>query len=473
MGVIGLLKIESGQRLVFSIAVSLILIILFYLMLMSSNDILIWAVIFYLLKFFLVIAPIYFVTKSASYWLHPLIFIGVWDLFLIVIPESSLIINGMDSHPGMPGEGVVSLNESVSIKFIMDSVFIIFTYTGFYLAQKVPVLPLRHGEPKSINFKLTLTAFVSIFGLYMLVKNVGSLQMLALQRGLDTDERVFAQIGGHWHFLSSIASPAALLAAALIKNPLRSPVFWMLCILAIVSKFIVTGSRGGTLAVPVLIFFMVAVRRNKINVRKILIFSFGVLVFIGLMSDFRSQSNKMVSINDYQSDYQISESILTAFEVLGKYSSKGNSDFPIYAFVPERSELLMGESYLSILAMPIPRFLWNDKPNGVGRLASEVFMPFKQGGVPPTAAGEAFWNFHLLGVLIIATMWGAFLRFIWKSVIRTKMPGYVALYLVTIYYLSPQTSSIYTWAHFFVPCLLLLLFITFVTFGASKQAVRH
>ncbi len=426
---------------------------------------------FYTLKALLLLAPIVFV-RNPGYWLHPLIFIGVWDFVLVVLPESSLVINGLIYHPGLPNASTSALVDSVDKKLMMDCLAIMMTYFGFLLAKDIPAFRLTHPEPAALSLKLILITVVSFVGIMVLAKFSGGVEALALQRGLKTEERVFTQIGGgHWHLMAALIGPAVLIAAAIMKNPLRSPLFWLLLVLAMAGKFIVTGSRGGTLAILVLLFFILAARKNKIRVGRLIVFAFSIMLLVGVMSEFRTQSRDIFKSGQY--NYQMG--LLATFEravvVFGKYSSQGNSDFPIYVMVPEEKPLLFGQSYFSMIVAPIPRAIWEDKPMGVGRLASETFMPFKQGGVPPSPAGEAYWNFHVFGVVFVFVLWGMFLQVFWKSVINRRMPGIIALYVITAFYLNPQTSDFYSWLHFFAQGVLVLMFfcINPLRWGASTD----
>lgn len=454
----GLINITQFQRvaaLVFGFGA---LLIILSVAVLGDSQVSSFTVSFYALKAILLLAPLV-VVRNPGYWLHPLIFIGIWDFVLIVLPESSLIISGMVSHPGLDGVTSDVIADSLNIKLLMDCLAIIATYLGFYLARGVPALRLVHAQPSALSYKLIFVAAFSFVGIFVLANAAGGIEALVLQRGVDTDQRVFAKIGGgHWHVLAALMGPAVLIAAALMDRPLRSPIFWVVLCIALIGKFVVTGSRGGTLSILVLLFFILAARKGQIKMGRMFVFALSVLLIVGVMSDFRTQSRKMTSVSNYQYQSSIGDTTQRALGVFSKYSSQGNSDYPIYALVPESKPLLLGESYFSILVAPIPRALWAGKPMGVGRKASETFMPYKKGGVPPSAAGEAYWNFHVVGVVLVFLLWGVFLRFVWKSVAVRRMPGVMALYVVTIFYLEPHTSAVYTWLHMFVPGVLILIF---------------
>ena len=423
----------------------------------------------YVLKGALLLAPLALIRDGQ--WLHPLIFVGVWSFVFQAMPEGSLVISGIPFHPGLLGASAQTVSESVDIKLAMDCLAIIAIYFGFYLASGAPVLRLSHPAPQAIAPKLLIFTAVSVLGLMVLVDAAGGLWTLALQRGVATDQRVLATIGGgHWHVMAAMVGPAVLVAGALMRRPLQSAVFWLALGVALASKFIVTGSRGGTLALAVLLFLIFAVRKGRIQTGRTLTFVVLVLGVIGVMTEFRRQSSRLESVSEFQYEGGAYDLLNQAIGVFGQYSSSGNSDFPIYALVPHATPLLLGQSYLAVLAAPIPRALWPGKPMGIGRKAANTFVSFKKGGVPPSAAGEAFWNFHVVGVLVVFVTWGAFLRLLWKSVGANPMPGIIVIYIVTIYSLEPHTTAAIKSLQMIVPAWAALMFFCFRPFRRARSA---
>jgi oligosaccharide repeat unit polymerase len=407
----------------------------------------------------LLLAPLAVLYRE-GFWLHPLVFVGLWGVSFSALPEASMIISGLETHAALPDLSAQAVTDILDYKYVLDCVALLSTYLGFYLARGIPALRVRHGAPRLVSVKLLIMIIVSIGAFAVLVQAAGGVEALALQRGVRREERVLATIGGgHWHFLTAMAGPVVLMAAALMRRPLRSPAFLAALFFALSSKFIVTGSRGGTLTIVVLLFFILAARKGRIPTGRTIAFVLIILVVIGLMTQFRGRSSRMESVEEFKVEGQAHDLVVTAITVFGKYSAVSN-DFAIYARVPESEPLLLGKSYLAVFAVPVPRALWESKPPGVGRMATETFIPqlAHLTGVPASGVGEAFWNFHIPGVVVVFVLWGVFLRFIWKSVAAMRAPGFVVLYVMTIYYLAPYTDAIYKWLHYLVPAVGALLF---------------
>jgi oligosaccharide repeat unit polymerase len=409
-------------------------------------------------KVVLLIAPLALLRRSGD-WLHPLIFYGVWRFIFSALPEGPIVVFGLTSHPALSDLSTSVIMGTIEKKYLMDCLALVSMYLGFYFSRKMPAIKAGHGSPQAVSFKLAIVMLISLSAFLVLVNAAGGLSALALQRGIARGERVYATIGGgHWHLVTAMAGPAVLMAAALLRRPLRSPVFLTSLALALAFKFIVTGSRGGTLAIVVLLFLILSVRRGGIPTGKAFALVLIVLVAIGLMTQFRGESRRIESVADFEIEGKAEDLMMTAIGVFARYAAV-NNEFAIYARVPESSPLQLGKTYLTPLVAPVPRAMWAEKPRGVGTYATETFIPHiaHAYGIPATGVSEAFWNFHVVGVAFVYFVWGCFLRFIWKSVSRRRFPGLVVLYVITIYYLEPYSDSVFKWLHFFVPAVIVLV----------------
>jgi hypothetical protein len=77
---------------------------------------------------------------------------------------------------------------------------------------------------------------------------------------------------------------------------------------------------------------------------------------------------------------------------------------------------LLGQSYVALLTLPIPRAVWPDKPS-LGSAAVAVSAPgrpFQQEGRILTVIGEAYLNFGYVGILIVMTGLGYFLTRLYR-----------------------------------------------------------
>jgi hypothetical protein len=104
----------------------------------------------------------------------------------------------------------------------------------------------------------------------------------------------------------------------------------------------------------------------------------------------------------------------------GRAEYAGNEMFRELLFlitrVPDRLDYLYGETYLTQLVNPIPRFLWPGKPTSdAGLLLAKANGEVLADGEAyltrsPGLIGEMYWNFGILGVIGLSALGGAVVR---------------------------------------------------------------
>lgn len=249
---------------------------------------------------------------------------------------------------------------------------------------------------------------------------------------------------------------------ALHRRPHKSLAFWLFLLYAVVSRFLVTGSKGGTLSIVILVFLILFGRAGRVRILVVVAFGIGALIAASWMQDFRQQSRQLSSITGFEDEKSIAERIGDTVDHLVKYSADSSGIYPLLYYVPDRDPLRWGATYLAIPAAPIPRAFWSGKPHASGKTIALRYYGTDNNTIPATAVGEAYWNFHIPGVIVIFALWGIFLRWVWnitKASMRTA-PGVAVIYLLTIYSLEPFTESVYRWMHATVPAVLILLLLT-------------
>lgn len=156
-------------------------------------------------------------------------------------------------------------------------------------------------------------------------------------------------------------------------------------------------------------------------------------------------------------------------ELLYRYGTL-DSAYPVLARVPEDVDFLYGSSYLTIAALPVPRALWPDKPGTVGKLAGEVFYGVKA-GIPPGAIGEAYWNFHLPGVVLLFAAFGVFHRFVVCFFRRyPDQPGAVVIYALTVFWSQPSINATAEWIYIMVSVFGLLWLLGALRLSSGKSS---
>jgi hypothetical protein len=242
----------------------------------------------------------------------------------------------------------------------------------------------------------------------------------------------------------NIGAYALLVYLAYRPNSVHSPLVWFCALISLAPIFLATGSRSGVVY-PVIVGLMILMlRRRSISVVKPLV-AFGfILIVLAILGEFR-RSSWRASGPDWRILYDLklpeSDSRQLTAELVERTGSIRGS-LPILAKVPQRVDYLKGESYLAVLTLPIPRFLWPDKPRQIGGMVGSEFFGIAA-GVPPGAVGEAYWNFGFFGIPAVYFLMGCFHRWVVQFFLRhQEVPAMVALYGVIIFSFSvPDTPA--------------------------------
>lgn len=415
-----------------------------------------------LVKSALLFAPFLVARIKGWGWFHPLVFTSLWLFVRQVLPKSSLFVDGLAQHEALLGYTEASLNVVVAASLGLQAFALLITYLGYATAPKFKVPSFSFGTSNRPLLKTLLVGAVAGFAFYRTVAAVGGIGELILLRGAGVAGRTEAFGGGHWTLLIEQLTNACLVWYAVDKEAAKRISFWGLFVSSLALIFGSTGSRSGVI-VPVLILILIwSVRNRRIPFKRIAIAGVGGLFLLGVLGEFRT--------NRSLAEQSISESISTistsligglseGIGTLTEYSGSSEGMYPILAKVPHEERLLLGKSYVSLLTLPIPRAIWLNKPEAAGTLAGGTFFGNPNRGVPPGSVGEAYWNFHILGVIVIFLAWGWLLHWIGRLYVRNSENGAVALfYVVTLLIAKPHSPTLYEWIMTIVPLIVLAYF---------------
>lgn len=394
-------------------------------------------------------------------WFHPVVFMPLWALVTSVPTSLGVFIRGLERHSALPGRSVQELNGLVAEGLLLSALGWAAFYVGYAFPGQKRTITMRFPEPRAVLPKILLVAGVATAGFFFLIQVAGGIGPLLLQRGIQANQRIQAQIGGHWLVLVGLLPTACLVWIALQPVVVRRPIFWAVFSGGLFMDFAVTGSRSGVIIPIVMAVAIWALRSARIPYFRVLVLGGVALVLLGILGEFRRETFQAETLQDVR----LETSITSGFQRGLEERTNRGEDAGLHAVlgrVPEEVDLLWGKSYLSIPAAPVPSALWSEKPEAGSRLTGHLIFrrPEGSGGVPPGAVGEAYWNFHILGVILVMFLWGVaanwFARFYRES--RSEY-GISALYLVTLFLLSPSTDSFYVWVqHFVLAAIILVMF---------------
>ena len=208
----------------------------------------------------------------------------------------------------------------------------------------------------------------------------------------------------------------------------KSPLFLILLPLVTAQQFITAGARSEALLVLILAGLAWAIRSARIPWRLAVIMlpiaflSFGALSIVrsaGLTNSTAAQAVQSSSFSDLmegsQEEFEVRQSI--------------SGSVPVVADAGRTTGLMWGYTYTGAVFAMVPRSLWEGKPRGPGSIYAQRFLGEVREGtaVPIGPVAEAFWNFHVPGVILIFGLYGYLLKRVYEFYALNRKNGLVAL----------------------------------------------
>ena len=417
----------------------------------------------FLAKTALLFAPFLIARVKGWGWFHPLVFTSLWLFVRQVLPKSGLFVDGLSYHEALPGYTEASLNLLVAYGLGLQAFALGITYLGYATAPRFKVPSLSLAKPSRPLLKTILIGGIAGLAFYRIVSAVGGIGQLILLRGAGLIGRTKAYGGGQWIFLVEQLTNACVIWFATDDRAVKRLSFWGLFALSLALVFGATGSRSGVLF-PVLFLLLIwSIRHHRIPFKTIggaAVVGIFLIGFLGELRGDRSLLTKPFSESTTDVSASPIEGFSEGIRTIAEYSGSAEGMYPILARVPDEESLLLGKSYASLLALPIPRAIWLNKPEAAGTLAGQVFFDSPGRGVPPGSVGEAYWNFHLLGIIAVFLAWGWFLKWTGRVYLENReSEAVIAFYAVTILIARPHTPTLYEWILTLLPMVVLAYFI--------------
>jgi oligosaccharide repeat unit polymerase len=417
------------------------------------------------LNFAVILFPIIFY-KPHFGWFHPLPFYTCQYL-LFQFRSYATYMQGISYHKALPEYSPEDIVMVVAYALTLHAVGTLAYYFGFWFGPKFKVPQLSFRTPKRIATKsmaIVVFAFV-VFWIYVNRQGGLSAHLLSWQEG-----RHEALAGDYyWILLVKFSAIGTLLWFSLSRRAIYHPLFWLSGIISVVITFLAAGSRG-----TVVFFFIIGLlvwmlREKKFAPTRILLIGVLGVILISFLGDFRTRLWKgQISITSETEDTSLTEYFEQGAIESAQRAWTSSGLLPILARVPNDVDLLYGSSYMAFVTLPIPRALWPDKPGQVGGLVGETFF-HSPAGTPPGPIGEAYWNFHIPGIVIIFFIFGMFHRWLAQSFVEyQRYPAAILIYLTILFTLDPSTPATVVCMMLLVPLLILLRVVGAVTFGLKK-----
>ncbi|MEM7380598.1 MAG: O-antigen polymerase [Bacteroidota bacterium] len=309
-------------------------------------------------------------------------------------------------------------------------IFLIFMYFGYFSSIIRPPKLVTAARRKMIpNWRFYFLSFV-ILGTAM--------AFFSIQGGLTSWISKWGAEGGRSEAMEGLGPVLRFLRTAFFlplawylykgSKVFFNPGFWVILFVTVFLGFAATGSRSSVLhsLIPFLIAY--ALRNRKLPIMRA--FALGVVFFLlfGLLGQIRTASTFNEGNFSWENiDFSIGENFDRAVNEAEKWGNEGAA-IALYLSVPEEVDFLYGLTYIGAASFWIPRAIWRNKPHGAGYYNGRLIFG-RNSGVPPGAISEAFWNFGIIGIMVM----GFFQGFLIKSFTLLFEQNYSSVGVIVIY----------------------------------------
>lgn len=394
-------------------------------------------------------------------WLHPLIFptLITLALELMRMPQTILypfmvwfepIHQGL-SHPLLGGWSVQQISLAHMKVEVLTFLSLLSLYAGFFMFS-LPVPTVRFTPARYMRLKVLAVVGVLALLFLWLIQSNGGLVAHISSFGLGRQRALEGQ--GHIVGLIRFAPVVLILWYAFDRQLLRRPWFLPLLFVVLAMQFMASGSRSSTMMPLILLLSVWIFHYRKIPAIKAVLLGLTGLIAFGVLGQIRTSSmggretvdfSALTNLNPIQSLEAAREEITAR--------NRNSAELLTIAFVGDQVPLLGGRTYLAALAFFVPSAIWEGKPRGAGahvgamvfgNLTLEEARGYQGAGIPLSAVAEAYWNFHVPGVVFVFMFFGAFKRWLAKILLKYhNEPAVVGFYLFSNFSLgAPSTIAL-------------------------------
>jgi len=394
--------------------------------------------------------------KETYGWFHPVIFGLVLSIdgLLRTWPQ---YVWGISYHDALPGYSIERLANLTAYSLGINTISLLSYYGGFAWAPAGVLPRLSFTQPKQLSKKVIITVIgtVTLFLIYLQSQGGLNAHLLAFWGG-GRGNAIEAGSGvGLWTVLVRAGLISCFIWLATNHQAPKQWVFYICFGVSLATDFLISGSRGALISSVSFGLLLWMFQERRILFTPLLVAGLSGIVILSALGELRISTYR--GTVDWSAITRISwvDDFNNGIEEIRQRSTERGGPLPVYAYVPDQIDLLYGQTYITLLTTPIPRALWPTKPRAIGALSGETFYN-TNAGVPIGSVGEAYWNFHIPGVIIVFGLFGMFQKWLMLFFSRYRQqPVLILFYLYTLYYLEPSVKTITNWLQATVTLVLL------------------
>lgn len=416
-------------------------------------------------------ALLFVLSRRSDGLLHPLLF---YFVLFAAYREGPHILNDVREIMSLRGAGPATAPDLAALRhqpqsLVFQSVTLINLATllanacvvaGFYaMKPERPIWPSISTDwmpsPKAATTVLIGAAVGSLLFLVAILEVRGGLgnHMQSLTEGR------FIALGGWGPAIVAFKFGIVALVVLAAMRPDLVAKWWFfgLALALSLGQYLLTGGRGAAMTMVVIVLLAMIARLQRVPWRMLIVavplavMAFGAMTHVRYAPLQQSSVEKQSPGADAAAGAAV-EAVIRPDELLETISDNTaridelGGAAPLFAdgIVP-RTGLMWGQTYGAFLTFFVPRALWSDKPRSPGAMFAQEYhnAPVDGQGIPIGSVGEAYWNFHVPGVIVVHLLFGMLMVLVYRTYKSNPDNALViARYVLFLTFMSPATENL-------------------------------
>ena len=400
----------------------------------------------------LVLLPVIFYRREYGV-LHPLIFPLLYSLVKLIFKQPAHVFLPLEASLGtfeVPTESLAVVLSYLSLDALaqarleltlLECLGLVFYYVGFFFLPRIRVPSIRFAPSTRVRGVAIAMLTVAAVAFVVLMTASGGVDQYVRGLAGRRFENIRQEGLGSLVALVGVGTTAVIIWFAYQRRASRDPVFIAAVVLASSMAWLSSGSRSDIAVLLMMLIMVWMIRASRLPAMRAALIAILCFGLFGALGQIRRDYNAVEVNWSYLTSLDLQDWLLAASDEVEEREEKESN---LAAYVGARQTRLYGLPYVHAAAFWVPRFVWPDKPRSTGAyntwvnfygqsLASVVEVPPTVGGRPVNRVVEAFWSFHLPGVVVVLGLFGMFHRWLASFLlVYSRVPAVWVLYVLAL-----------------------------------------
>ena len=407
------------------------------------------------------IGPLFVYARHPLGILHPLILTTVLWPLLVAMPGKIEELGGLGGlllgepvgPPLFAGLGWLPGPEiwrAVAWSNLCELVGLLSIYAGYALTggRKTAVPARKAYGRKEFDGKRLRALAIILIGVSVAVL----LFLISIRGGLalhlaDMARGRFRSLGGLGPLIAAVDLGLIALVVWIAARPtdVKQPLFLGLMVIVTAAQFISNGARSAAFAAFIMVGLTWALRTRRIPWRLAVILIPFFFVAFGALNIIRTSGFAGQTASEAIQNTDTGQMLSRAQEEIELRRSLQSTVPVIWEGHDVMGGPLWGSSYAAAIFAFVPRWIWQEKPRGPGSLYAQNFLGEVREGtaVPVSPTAEEYWNFGIIGVILLSVLYGALIRRAHNFYVeRQDNPFVVSAFVLFVTTFHPSTDDL-------------------------------